>query len=361
MSLLQPIQRDSLDANLLIGQIDFNQGNRGTARDIAADVIRADPANAPAYNLLGLVDLTEGVYDSALQNFETAAGLNPNLPDFQLNLARVHLARNDREAARAVIAKARLAGPNSIQLMALETVLFTRDADYVRAEHMLEALDTAGFDPGLRLVLVGELREAQGEFVAAAEAYEAAYTRQPSLLLAMRASRAQQAAGLEDPTNVLVDWIDRSPEDVIGLKALVAWHLGREEFQTAQQYLERLVAIDQEDWAALNDLAWIYDEANDDRALQTAQRAYGLEPANPAIADTLGWIHLKSGNTESALKLLNEAADKMPQHPEIQYHLAIAYRDSGDVASARQILTGLVQTNQTFPSRQAAEQALAKL
>ncbi len=160
---------------------------------------------------------------------------------------------------------------------------------------------------------------------------------------------------------MLLDWIDRSPDDVIGLKALAAWHMGREEFQTAQQYLKRLVAIDPQDWTALNDLAWTYQETNDERALQTAQRAYELQPARADVADTLGWIQLQSGNTELALRLLNRAADKLPQHPEIQYHLAIAYRDSGDLASAKRILTGLVQTDQTFPSRQAAVQALAKL
>jgi tetratricopeptide (TPR) repeat protein len=97
------------------------------------------------------------------------------------------------------------------------------------------------------------------------------------------------------------------------------------------------------------------------RALQTAQQAYRLELDSGGIADTLGWIHLRSGNLESALELLSKAAAAAPENPEIQYHLAVAHQESGDPESAKKILSDLVESNVKFPSRKAAEETLAKL
>jgi FimV-like protein len=121
------------------------------------------------------------------------------------------------------------------------------------------------------------------------------------------------------------------------------------------------VEIDASNASALNNLAWIYDETGDDRALQTAEQAYRLRPESPAIADTLGWIHLKSGNAEAALGFLKQAAEAVPLNPEIQYHLAMAYVETGDQESAKKILADLVESDRDIPNRQAAAQALAEL
>ena len=111
----------------------------------------------------------------------------------------------------------------------------------------------------------------------------------------------------------------------------------------------------------MNDLAWIYHQSNDDRALQTAERAYTLLLENAAIADTLGWIQLDAENIEPALELLEKAGKAAPQNPEIQYHLAIAYRQSGDPDAAKRILSSLIQADKNFPSREAAQNALTSL
>jgi Flp pilus assembly protein TadD len=251
--------------------------------------------------------------------------------------------------------------PNSTQLVVLEIALFTRDGDYVRAERLLETLERAGFDPVRRLTLLGELRTAQERHAEAAEAYRAAYMRQPGHLAAIRILRASAAAGQADPTATLRDWIEQNPDDTAALNTLGTWYLGRGELEAAQQHFERALQSDQSHVSALNNLAWIYDETGDDRALQTAEQAYRLQPESAAVADTLGWIHLRSGNLESALELLRQAAEASPENSEIQYHLATAYVESGDLTSAKRILANLVGSDREFPSREAAEQALARL
>ena len=305
--------------------------------------------------------MRERAYDSAIRNFATAARFEPEDFGLQLNLARAQLAIGDQEAAREAIANARLLQPNSPDLAVLEITLFTSDGDYLRAESLLEALEKTGFDPHRRLTLLGELRTAQGRFADAGQAYKAAYALEPSQRLASRALRAEAAAGGADPTATLRDWIEQQPDDVLALNTLGTWHVGRGELEPAQQYFERALENDQKQALILNNLAWIYDETGDDRALQTAEQAYRLEPDSGGIADTLGWIHLRSGNLESALELLSKAAEAAPENPEIQYHLAVAHQESGDPESAKKILSDLVESNVKFPSRKAAEETLAKL
>jgi tetratricopeptide (TPR) repeat protein len=251
--------------------------------------------------------------------------------------------------------------PTSPHLAVMEITLFTRDGDHLRAEQILKNLERSDFDPALRLMLLAELREEQQRYVEATEAYSAAYVERPSQRLVMRILRAGWAANLNEPPDPAKDWADLNPDDGVVLKALATWQLGRGQLGNAQHYLERILEIGQKDPMVLNDLAWIYQQTNDERALRTAEHAYDLLPDNAAIADTLGWIQLETGNIEPALELLEKAGKAEPKNPEIQYHLAMAYRKSGDPDTAKQILTDLIQTDKNFPSREAAENALTSL
>jgi Flp pilus assembly protein TadD len=177
----------------------------------------------------------------------------------------------------------------------------------------------------------------------------------------MRTLRAGWAADQTAPPEAALNWIDLSPNDAVMLKALASWHLGRDQLESALRYLEQVVQIDNKDPITLNDLAWVYQQTNDERALRTAERAYALLPENAAIADTLGWIQLEAGKIEPALELLEKAGKAAPQNPEIQYHLAMAYRESGDPDAAKRILMNLIQADKNFPSREAAENVLTGL
>ncbi|MBU2894046.1 PEP-CTERM system TPR-repeat protein PrsT [Colwellia sp. D2M02] len=59
-------------------------------------------------------------------------------------------------------------------------------------------------------------------------------------------------------------------------------------------------------------------------AINHAQKAYELMPLNAAINDTLGWLHVQTGNIEQGLGLLREASARDAQNGEIYYHLAYA-------------------------------------
>ena len=69
-----------------------------------------------------------------------------------------------------------------------------------------------------------------------------------------------------------------------------------------------------------------------------AERAYRLSPNTPAIADTLGFILVGKGEIQRGLMLLSQAHEKMPNSPEMTYHLAVALKSAGREEEARTML-----------------------
>lgn len=108
--------------------------------------------------------------------------------------------------------------------------------------------------------------------------------------------------------------------------------------------------------ALLNDLAWLYGEIKDKRAVSYANRAFKLQPKSAAIADTLGWLLLQSGQIKESLPYLKKARDGAPGHPEIGYHYAVSLSDNGQKAEARKTIKSVLDTGKKF---QGINQALA--
>ncbi len=87
---------------------------------------------------------------------------------------------------------------------------------------------------------------------------------------------------------------------------------------------------------SLNNLSYLYAQGlgSPKEALQLAVAAYKLEPGNPAVMDTLGLALLKNGRAKEARPLLEKSATLLPMNPNVAYHLALAYRGTGDQAKA---------------------------
>lgn len=62
-----------------------------------------------------------------------------------------------------------------------------------------------------------------------------------------------------------------------------------------QQY-EIVLARAPKNAAALNNLAVLYQQEHDPRAAAIAEKAYQLNPDDPLVADTLGWVLVDSGS-----------------------------------------------------------------
>jgi len=133
----------------------------------------------------------------------------------------------------------------------------------------------------------------------------------------------------------------------------------RKDFAGSIAKYRAVLAVNPDNPAALNNLAWLLSEAGDPKAREFAERAYQQAPFNASVVDTLGWTLFKTGDAARGLQLLRLAANLAPTDPEIRLHVAQALLKSGDKDGAKRALTSLLALPAGTPARVEAEKLLA--
>ncbi len=233
-------------------------------------------------------------------------------------------------------------------------------------ENLRTALDHNSSDTAARLLLAeiyvrqGDVAAGSAKFDDAAAAFSQAFALRPSAELALRTYTTAQRAGRAKPERELAAWDAHHPNDPRIDFALGSAALQRSDWDAAIGRFESVLDAEPKNAAALNDLAWLYSERNDPRAVELATRAHRVEPKDPHITDTLGSIQVRRGNAAAGLPLLAEAAAAAPDQAEIRYHWAVALSATGRATKAREVLRALLDTDAAFPSRSDAERLVAQ-
>lgn len=102
--------------------------------------------------------------------------------------------------------------------------------------------------------------------------------------------------------------------------------------------LRSILQREPENAMALNALGYTLADRNErlEEALQLIEQAHKLKPEDPAIIDSLGWVHFRLGNIELAEELLRRAFAAFPD-PEVAAHLGEVLWQQGKHREARTI------------------------
>lgn len=87
--------------------------------------------------------------------------------------------------------------------------------------------------------------------------------------------------------------------------------------------MKKVIELDPENSSALNYLGYSYADMGIhlNYALTLIQKAHSLDPDNGHITDSMGWIHYKLGNFETALKYLQKAVEQTDNEAVVVEHL----------------------------------------
>ena len=334
---------ESPEVRLAEAQFYLARRDFGEARQAAEESLRLAPKSAPAANVKGLAELGAGDTKAAVASFKQAVEFAPR-GSYQLNLARAHfLAGDPDEAIRVMDAMLRTA-QNEPGPLALAATLSLQAGQVERAAGYVARLRSVAPDAPGTLRLEGDLAMAQKRYKDALGHYESAARAGSDVILVAARYQAGVLAGVANPQRPLEDWLEKFPEDP-GVRVLLGEHYQRigEDSAAISQY-EKVLGLAPSNVVALNNLAVLYQETADPRALATAKRAYDAAPANPAVQDTYGWTLVESGELDRGLELIRAAAKALPGMGEVQYHLGAALARKGEVAEARRVLDQVLAT-----------------
>ena len=70
---------------------------------------------------------------------------------------------------------------------------------------------------------------------------------------------------------------------------------------------------------------------------------------------------MSDGDAKTALPYLQRAGTALPKDAAIQYHLAVALKDTGENGQARELLQQVLKTNAMFEGKDDAQKLLEQL
>ena len=385
-------------ATMVLARMAQIQGDGGEARRLFEDALEYRPYHLDMLMQRAQLEVNEGNPAAAVAFLERAVESHPDAPAPRVSLARYYL--QNEEAERTVALLEPLKEPelaDDLRVLDLLARAFLATGQQELALGRLERLAAVlPDDPGMRFRLASAFIQAGGRDQAR-EQLGRVLDREPTNLQALRLladlefgagdfheaaalarriqatdtllqdgyiieARALLAAGDGDQAaQLLRDRLDAHPDESATRGLLAQALLQAGDYEGAIMEYESLNVAHPGNFGILNNLAWLYQRQGNPKALDYAERAFALQPDNPAVADTLGWILVQEGTLERGVALLHSAHQAAPDDPEIWYHYAYGLNAQGRHAEARQQLTTLLESPTDFALRDEAEQLLESL
>lgn len=347
-------------ARLLLARIALSENDAAQTEMLIAEALNATDSEAQTRASAGLIYLNAGRYDQAIEHLQAGIKIDAGAAPLWLHLGRAQLALNRHAAARESFERALALRPRWLAaegaLVFLDLQLKANDAAMQRVAVLRRAMprDAAA------AALEGRVLLTLQRYAEAAAAFDRAAGLQPSGALAASSYQARLAGKLPDATAPLERWVEQHPDDV-AYRTVLAEALTRlNEGRKAVHHYERILTKQPTNVGALNNLAWLYYELGDPRAVELARRASAAAPDSAAVSDTLGWILVEAGEVAEGLSILERAAAHSSSEPEIDYHYGVALLRAGQQEKALAHLRRLLNEHPSFPSRQQAERLAAE-
>lgn len=357
------LQPDNTDIKVTLARAYLQQKQPEQALAIAEKLVAAAPDNGRLYWLQAVAQAAAQQDKAALTSMQKAVELAPDVLKIHFDLVRMMLAQDDLVSATSELRQIRDQHPDSVRAAVMLARTLVRQGQLQAALATADSLRDGGSHIASSYALRAELLQGNADYEGAAAAYAKAYAARPVRALAMRLFDVRRKGDLPHPAQSLLAWLEQHPGDARVKAALAQWYQVSGNHAAAVEQYQALLEAHPSSAAALNNLALIYLQQGDDRALQLAERAHEIAPDNAAILDTLGWILVRGGHVDRGLPLLRQALQSASA-PAMQYHLAVALAATGnsdDRTEAVTLLQQLLATKQEFPSRAEAQQLLQKL
>ena len=287
--------------------------------------------------------LTTGDMKAARKQFEILSAQSPRDGDLLLSLALINREIGDDLAARAYLKQlmalqqrvdeanyylGRIAEDQGEQQLAI--------SHYMQVEEPPELISAAN-RIGQILIGSGQVEQARETF----RRQRQAYPGQAEPLYALEAELLAQAGLKDDALAVYNEAVLAFPESntLLYARSMLAEQLG--DLALMESDLRDIIQREPDNATALNALGYTLANKTEryGEAYELITRALALQPDEPAILDSMGWVLYRKGRYDEALEYLTRAYNEFPD-PEVAAHLGEVLWVSGNTEAATSVWQG---------------------
>jgi tetratricopeptide (TPR) repeat protein len=356
-----------VDARRSLAALESQSGRHQQARARLNDLLKQRPDDLAALDMLMMVDLVTKNWVEAEHTLERLRTASKDSAVAIMAEGRLRQAQGQLDKASAAYERATTLAPNDpeplLSLVKIDVAQSHADRAKARLDALLAARPDHLFGHGLLgevLALTGHPQEADAQFREASRVnpkWITPWLDWGGLWLAQKqpdqAVQAIQAGLKANPDSEELHMLLASAYSTQGQidNAIIAY--------------DGALRLNPRNVVAANNLAvLLVDYKADPQNLQKAfalSRDFERDVPHPLFLDTLGWVRFKMGQQEEALRLMKHAVAKSPEVPTLNYHLGMAYYQSGKRAEARAYLSKALKNAETFQGRKEAEQIMSQM
>ncbi|SDX81426.1 Tfp pilus assembly protein PilF [Allochromatium warmingii] len=296
---------------------------RREARALLESFIAANPSDRLLQMLYGQLLVDEREFSTAREVFERVLREHPQEPDVLFAVGILALQLEDLAGARLHFGRLYATGQRQ------DEAAFYLGQTAERAEDVSTALDwytkvtdDRHDDARIRMAV---LQARRGEVAQAREILQRMRDQSPDNALSLFLVEAEilDDVGQFTVARAIYDEaLSAFPDDDSLLYARGLHAMKHGQLEQGERDLRQIIAVDPEHADALNALGYTLADQTTrlTEALALIERAHALKPEEPAILDSLGWVHYRLGHLEQALDYLQQA-NALLEDGEIAAHL----------------------------------------
>jgi Flp pilus assembly protein TadD len=304
------------------------------AQDTYNAIIKKDPQNPIGYLKLARLYRLEKKPKEALAVLEEGYRRNQVSAELLTELIQGFIQQKRNDAAIEVCKKRIAENPRDVFALNLLGWVYTDLKNFQEAEGALKtAIEMQPLWPAPHTNLAN-LYLLQGRKKDAVEKFEAAITANP-----------------RDPASYL---------------SLALLYERDTDYPNAMKVYERALRENPDFWFAGNNLAFLLAETSGqpaelEKAKALIKDAIKIQPNQPALIDTLGWVYFRMGDYGQARALIEQALAASPEEDVLNYHMAAVLVKLGQKDAARDNLKKALDGGVDYPGRGDAEKLLKEL
>ncbi|WP_072909257.1 XrtA/PEP-CTERM system TPR-repeat protein PrsT [Malonomonas rubra] len=310
-------------SSLAAAQYKVKKRDFNGALETVDNALQQHTASAPLLALKGALHKQEKNVEAAESAFISLSGLSPEQGTAQL--VALYLANNQLAKAESLVAESLQKSPELEYPYLLSSTVSLSKKDGKGAVETLQEGISKAKNPLRLLMRLAQIFDAAGRIQQAEQIYQG-----------------------------IIDKAPRFPDAYASL-ATIKERVG--DKGEALELYRKTLRYDRNNALALNNLAYLLvtNFGEPKEALTHAMAVYRLQPGDPRVMDTLGYVLLKNERYKDAANLLTKAHELLPQVSTITLHLAMAKQALGEKAEAKELLQQIVDAENKDDAAQAKQ------